>query len=235
VLDQPWIKEIEINPLLASADGLIGLDARIVLHDAATPEDQLPRPAIRPYPVQYIAKHKLRDDTAVTVRPIRPEDEPAMIRFHQTLSAESVQLRYFCAISLAQRTSHERLVRVCLSDYDRQLALVATHINSETHHEEIIGVGRLSKVRGTREAEFAIIVDDNWQHRGLGSVLMEAILLAARDEKVERVTAHILPQNLHMQRLCKRFSFSLNPVKGDNLIHAELRLRGLRAPQPFWW
>jgi acetyltransferase len=158
-----------------------------------------------------------------------------MVRFHQTLSAESVRLRYFCAMSLAHRTSHERLVRVCLSDYDRQLALVATHFDAVENREEIIGVGRLSKLRGTRDADFAIIVGDQWQHRGLGTLLMEAVLRAARDERIERVTAQILPQNLHMQRICKRYGFSLEPMKGDDAIFAELRLRGLHAPQPFWW
>src|SRR5262249_2842460 len=152
-LDQRWIKEVEINPLLASADGLIGLDARALLHDAATPPDQLPTPAIRPYPVQYVTNAALRDGKAVTIRPIRPQDEPLMVRFHHGLSEESVRSRYFSLVSLGQRISHERLVRVCLSDYDRQIALVADRYNFEQDLHEIIGVGRLSRIHGTSAAE----------------------------------------------------------------------------------
>ena len=82
VIEQPWISEIDINPLLASPDKLIALDARIVLHDPAK-KDQLPKPAIRPYPTQYVSNWTMKDGTAVTIRPILPEDEPLMAEFHR--------------------------------------------------------------------------------------------------------------------------------------------------------
>jgi acetyltransferase len=100
VLDHPWIKEVEVNPLLASPKELISLDARAVLHDPQTPPGDLPKPAIRPYPRQYVAESELRDGTKITVRPIRPEDEPQMIRFHHALSDDSVRFRYFYQMSL---------------------------------------------------------------------------------------------------------------------------------------
>src|SRR6185437_12363599 len=94
VIEQPWISEIDINPLLASPDKLIALDARIVLHDSAK-KNHLPKPAIRPYPTQYISNWNMKDGTTVTIRPILPEDEPLMAEFHRTLSDRTVYLRYF--------------------------------------------------------------------------------------------------------------------------------------------
>jgi acetyltransferase len=123
VVEQPWIKELDINPLLASSERLVALDARVVLHDPETREEDLPSTAIRPYPTQYVSHEELRDGTSVTIRPIRPEDEPLMVKFHETLSEESVYMRYFHMMNLDQRTTHERLTRICFIDYDREMAL----------------------------------------------------------------------------------------------------------------
>jgi len=140
VLEQPWIKEIDINPLLATPDHLLALDARIVAHDSSTTAERLPRAAIRPYPAQYVWDWKLKDGTPVTIRPIRPEDEPLMVQFHHTLSERSVYLRYFCSLSLSTRVEHERLVRICFGNYDRGLALVAECKNPVSGEPEIVGV-----------------------------------------------------------------------------------------------
>jgi acetyltransferase len=225
VLDQRWIKEVEINPLLASADELIGLDARVVLHDATTPEDRLPKPAIRPYPSQYVVAGTLRDRTPVTIRPIRPEDEPLMVQFHRGLSDDNVRLRYFCSMSFAQRTAHERLVRVCLSDYDRQLALVATHRDSETGAGEIMGVGRISRTHGSSDAEFALVVGDRWQGRGLGTRLLREIIRVAEAEGMESLWAEVLPQNTHMRRICASMGFSVSGAGNEEPVDVHLRLR----------
>ena len=124
VAEQRWIKEIDINPLLVSEKQLIALDARVILHGPDVGEDALPPLAIRPYPAQYVTPWKLRDGTAVTIRPIRPEDEPLMIEFHRTLSEESVHFRYFSMFQLESRIAHERLRRICFLDPDREIALV---------------------------------------------------------------------------------------------------------------
>ena len=127
VIEQPWISEIDINPLLASPEQFLALDARIVLHPPGTDPDSLPRPAVRPYPSQYVSSWVMKNGTSVLLRPIRPEDEPLMVNFHQTLSDRSVYLRYFYSLSLSSRVSHDRLVRICFVDYDREMAIVAEH------------------------------------------------------------------------------------------------------------
>ena len=106
------------------------------------------------------------------VRPIRPEDEPLMIRFHEQLSERSVFLRYFQDLNLSQRTAHERLTRICFIDYDRDMALVA--VRTSKGEPEIVGVGRLCKDHGTASAELAAVVRDDLQGQGLGTELVGA-------------------------------------------------------------
>ncbi len=125
VVDQPGIKEIDINPLLAAPGRLLALDARVIVHGAEVAEDRLPRPAIRPYPTQYVAPWTMANGTPITIRPIRPEDEPLMVHFHEMLSDNSVRLRYFQVLKLSHRVAHEQLTRTCSIDYDREMALVA--------------------------------------------------------------------------------------------------------------
>ena len=168
VVEQRWIKEIDINPLLASPERLVALDARVVLHGPEVTEDKLPKLAIRPYPTQYVAPFTMKDGTAATIRPIRPEDEPLMVKFHNMLSERSVMMRYTHQIALSERVAHERLVRICFNDYDRELALVADHEDPYTGEPEIMAVGRMTKVSGTDDAQFAILVADPFQRRGLG-------------------------------------------------------------------
>jgi acetyltransferase len=210
VVEQPWIAEIDINPLLVSAERIFALDARVVLHDLNTPEDKLPRPAIRPYPMQYVAEWKLMNKAPVTVRPIRPEDEPLMVRFHETLSEQSVYHRYFSALKLSQRIAHERLTRICFNDYDREIALVAEHTLLKTEERQILGVGRLSKLHGVDEAEFAVLVSDSWHGLGLGTELLNRLIEVGRAEKLDRIVGQILPENHAMQHICKKIGFSVN-------------------------
>jgi acetyltransferase len=182
VAEQRWIKEIDINPLLASPEQLIALDARVVLHDKKTTEGQLPKLAIRPYPTAYITPWKARDGTGVMIRPIRPEDEPLMVKFHATLSEQTVYFRYFHHIDLAQRTAHDRLRRICFNDFDREIVLVAEVKDSKSGERAIVAVGRLNKVHGTNGAEFAIVVSDAWHGRGLGTQLLKMLVQIGRNE-----------------------------------------------------
>lgn len=210
VVEQKWISEIDINPLLASPERLIALDARVVVHPLDMPEEKVPVPAIRPYPVQYISSWKLKGGSPVTVRPIRPEDEPLLVKFHETLSEESVYYRYFSQLKLDQRIAHERLTRICFNDYDREIALVAEIKDGKGAEPQIIGVGRLSKLRGSNEAEFAMIVSDRWQSMGLGTELLRRLVQIGKDEKLERISANMLPENHAMHHVSKKLGFKLH-------------------------
>jgi acetyltransferase len=225
VVEQPWIEELDINPLLASPERLIALDARVVLHDSQTAEEDLPQTAIRPYPIQYVSDEETPDGARVRVRPIRPEDEPLMVRFHATLSEESVYMRYFHMMKLDQRTAHERLTRICFIDYDREMALVAEHTDPETGEREIMGVARLSRNGAApAEAEFSVLVSDRFQRQGVGTLLVERLLEVGRAENLQRITAEILLDNRPMQRISKRLGFRLRRDTEDMVVKAELDL-----------
>ena len=225
VVEQPWVKELDINPLLASPERLTALDARIVLHDPDTSEEDLPRTAIRPYPTQYVSHEELRDGTPVTIRPIRPEDEPLMVKFHETLSEESVYMRYFHMMNLTQRTAHERLTRICYIDYDREMALVAEHTDPDTGEREIMGVSRLSRHGASPdEAEFSVLVSDRFHRRGVGTLLVGRILEVGRAEDLRRITAEILFDNRPMQDISKKLGFHLHRDTEDMVVKADLDL-----------
>jgi acetyltransferase len=235
VVEQRWIKEIDINPLLAapasspdegarSAGGITALDARIVLHEPGIGEDQLPKLAIRPYPMQYASEWTSKDGMAVTIRPIRPEDEPLMVKFHATLSEESVYTRYFHYIQYNQRVAHERLTRLCYIDYDREMALVVERADPETGEHALLAIGRLSKLHMTAEAEFAILVSDAYQRHGFGGELLRRLVEIGRDEKLKRITATILAGNVGMQRVSRKIGFKLK--RAGTEVNAELDLSG---------
>lgn len=221
VVEQRWIKEIDINPLLASPDRLVALDARIVLHDLTIPEEALPTSAIRPYPTRYVAPWALPNGEEVLIRPIRPEDEPMMVDFNATLSPDSIYLRYFHPISASQLTSHEQLARLCFIDYDREMNLVAEHRKADGMIE-IIGLGQLTKLHGSREAEFAIMVSDDYQRHGLGTELLQRLVNFGRDEKLERIVAEILPENEGMKQVSARLGFKLHMNRDEGVVEAAL-------------
>jgi acetyltransferase len=216
VAGQRWIKEVDINPLFASPGAIVALDARIILHDPDLPEAQLPVPAIRPYPAQYALSFALADGTAVSVRPIRPEDEPMMVEFHGTLSDQSVYYRYFSALSLRQRTNHARLARLCFVDYDREIALVAVLNDPKTLKPAIVGVGRLCREHGRPAAEFAVVGSDAWPRRGLGTRLLQRLVDVGRAERLTRISGIILAENGGMRRACERVGFRIRHGGGPD-------------------
>jgi acetyltransferase len=207
VLDHAAISEMEINPLLVADKGLVALDARVTLNPIGS--ETLTLPAIAPYPTRYVRHWTTKHGDEVTIRPIRPEDEPEMVGFHNRLSDSSVYHRYFSLLALDQRVSHERLAKMCFIDYDRQIALVVEEKNPKTGIPEISAVGRLVRGNRTQDAEYAIIVADEWQGRGIGTELLRRLLECARDMQVERVTADILPDNFIMQHISEKVGFEL--------------------------
>jgi acetyltransferase len=224
VLEQNWIREIDINPLLATSETLLALDARVVLYAPETSSSQIPKPAIRPYPSKYVGQIRLKGGTVLNIRPIRPEDEPEFIRFHATLSDESVYRRYFTVMKLETRVRHERLTRMCFIDYDRQMALVAERENLPDGQREIIGVGRLIKLSGKNEAEIAVLVSDAFQHCGIGSALVQRLIEFAKDEKLELLTASFLAENQPIANLFKGQGFTISDGVEPEIRQAELLL-----------
>jgi len=209
VAEQRWIKEIDINPLLVGTGRILSLDARVVLHDPTTKESELPKLAIRPCPAQYSSEWQTKDGTIVTIRPIRPEDEPLMVEFHRTLSESTVNQRYFALLQLEKRIAHERLTRICFNDYDCEIPLVA-ELKRPDGEREIIAVGRLNKTHGLDEARFAIVVSDTWQGKGLGTRLLELLVEVGRQEGLTRITGSMLPENTRMRRICELAGFQVS-------------------------
>jgi acetyltransferase len=224
VVEQPRLREVDINPVLASAEQLLALDARMVLFAGDVLDSRLPRPAIRPYPSQYITRWQMKDASEVTVRPIRPEDEPFMVAFHHTLSDASVYLRYFQVQKLDSRIAHENLIRRCCVDYDREIALVVDHTNAQTGAHEILAVGRLIKLLGREEAELGVLVTDRHQGSGLGRELVARLIQIARAEKIHTIVAHILTENAPMLALARHFHFTSVPGSDPTSHTATLTL-----------
>ncbi len=224
VVEQPRIKEVDINPLLVSSQGVLALDARIVLHGRDIADKNLPVSAIRPYPSQYVSRWKTNKGMEVLFRPIRPEDESMMVKFHETLSDQSIYLRYFHMENLSARVAHERLIRKCFIDYDREMALVAERVEPDAGEHEIVAVGRLSKARTARAAEVAVLVSDHCQRHGLGTELVRRLIEVARSEGLEEIVANILPENLGMRALADRFGFKIRESDDPGTVVAVLSL-----------
>jgi acetyltransferase len=178
----------------------------------------------RPYPLQYVSTWTMKDGNQVTLRPIRPEDEPLMVKFHETLSDRSVYLRYFCSLSLSRRVEHERLLRICFGGYDREMVLVAERTDPASGERRIIAVGRMNKLHAGNEAEVAVLVSDQYQKLGLGNELLRRVIQIARDEKLARVSAEMLPDNIAMQIITKRLGFRVRAGEDPTSVRAFLDL-----------
>ncbi|MBC7805499.1 MAG: bifunctional acetate--CoA ligase family protein/GNAT family N-acetyltransferase, partial [Akkermansiaceae bacterium] len=211
ITENPRIKEMDLNPLLVDHEKMIALDARVVLYDKS---ETVARPAIRPYPAQYAASLSLKDGMTIPVRPIRADDEPRLVAFHQTLSDHTVALRYFEPLALDTRTAHERLARIAGTDYDREITLIALDTA-----ERIVAVARLSKAHGVTvstdsEARFTLLVSDEYQYRGLGTALLKQLIQVAGAEGLARVVADILAENGAMRRVCEKLGFVVGEQHG---------------------
>jgi acetyltransferase len=180
----------------------------------------LRRPRIRPYPQHLEKPWRFEDSLEVLIRPIRPEDEAMLARFHATLSERSVYLRYFHMLPLDARVDHKRLSRICFIDYDREMVLVAER------DQEILAVGRLVRAENEKEAEFAVLISDQFQGHGLGTELLKRLIEIARADGLERVTADMLGENRQMIEICKLLGFHLE-YSGENVVKAELDLNAL--------
>lgn len=223
VAEQRWIKEIDINPLFASGDDLVALDARVILHDPKTTEAQLPTLSIRPYPTQYVSAWKMKDGKPMTIRPIRPEDEPEVVKFHEGLSERSVYLRYCSPLKLSERVAHTRLIRICFNDYDREIALVAKYMDAKGK-SQIAGIARLSRLHGSNDGEFTVVVTDAWQHKGVGTELTKHLVQIAKSEKLSSLVAYALRENKGIQQMCKALGFKIRDAANASECVIEMAL-----------
>ena len=220
IIENPRIKECDINPILASPDGIIALDARVLLFDKN--EKNLPAPAIRPYPMQYIKEERLKNGDPVLIRPIAPEDEPLLVEFHKELSENSIRQRYFEFISLDKRVAHERLMRICFTDFDRDIALVAEIKKGD--EPKIVGVIRLSRIPSSADSQLTLIIQDDFHGLGLGSKMLKCAIEAAKKENVHTLFAEILDENGGMIKICKNAGFNLSSQDDSRIITATMRL-----------
>jgi acyl-CoA synthetase (NDP forming)/RimJ/RimL family protein N-acetyltransferase len=217
VASQPRLGELRLDPLWVTPDVVSIGQATLAL----LPDGQTARLAIRPYPAQYTTTFRMKNGLAATLRPIRPEDEPMIVAFHQGLSERTVYFRYFQVLNLSQRTSHERLTRICFIDYDREIALVAVHEDS------ILAVGRLTRLHDSDDAEFAVLVADAWQGQGLGAELLRRLLDVARAEGIRVVAGQVLPENRSMLAIARKAGFRLRDLPGEGVVEVSVNVANL--------
>jgi acetyltransferase len=221
--DQPLIKEFEVEGLISPSD-VLAISSRCMLHAPSTKGEDLPRPAIRPYPVQYVSLWQMKNGQTVTMRPIRAEDEPLMVKFHERLSDHSVYMRYFQRVKLSTRTAHQRLSRVCFLDYDREFALLAEVLDPHTDDRRIVAVATLIKSPQKSEGEVAVLISDDCQRQGLGKELIRRLIGFAQDEGLRRVVASTMLENLGMSAVFEKLGFQLSTDFEEELVNATLSL-----------
>jgi acetyltransferase len=222
VADLPEIEKIIINPLIVSSHEIYAVGVQIAVSAASVPP--FLHLVISPYPNQYETYWTMKDGTTVFIRPIKPEDEPMLREFIHSLSRKSLYFRFFGFLRLLP---HRMLARLTQLDYDRDMALIAL-LESEGK-EKIIGVGRLMHLADGLTREFAIVVGDAWQGKGLGSRLMELCIAVAREQGVRTIWAKTLAENETMLSLARKFGFTIKSVAGTD--ECEMLLN-LEPPSP---
>jgi acetyltransferase len=220
IVDFPEIAEIDVNPLAICGGKAYALDARIVIDKNAL---EYPSPyshlVITPYPTRYVTPWKLTNGKEVMLRPIRPEDEPLEHEMLTTLSEDTLRGRFFQVI---KNITHEMLIRYCNIDYDREMAIVGEIREGEKRR--IIGIGRLIIEPDFRKGEFAVVVHDDYQGKGLGYKLVDMVIGIAQEKGLEKIYGIVLTDNRAMLRICDELGFKTRALS-DGTTWVELALR----------
>jgi acetyltransferase len=205
--DHPEIREIEINPLLADPAGVVAVGAR--LRVAPADEPAAARLAIAPYPQELESTERLRDGTALRLRPVRPDDEPLLVDLAAHMTPEDLRMRFFTPI---RGLSHAVAARLSQLDYDRELALLAERDGVA------LGVVRYAADPDRERAEYAIAVRSDWKGRGLGYVLMTRLIAVARQRGIGEIVGEVLRENEPMLQMCREFGFATAPEPSDAAV-----------------
>ena len=213
VCELPEVQELDINPLMADETGVVAADARIVIAPPGSSLDRYAHMAIHPYPQHLVCDLQLADGTNITIRPIRPEDAEIERDFVRKLSHES---KYFRFMQALHELTPKMLVRFTQIDYDEEMAFIAvTRIAGE---ERELGVARYSINPDRESCEFALVVADEWHHKGLGSQLMKSLMAAARAKGLRRMEGEVLASNHRMLELAEHLGFNARPSEEDGEI-----------------
>lgn len=211
IADFPEIAEMDINPLAISDGKVFALDARIILDPGyADGSPSHPHLIISPYPTKYVINWALPDGTGVLFRPIRPEDEPLEHEMLTSLSEKTLKERFFQVI---KQITHEMHVRLCNIDYEREMAIVAEIREGE--RRRIVGIGRLIIEPDLKKAEFAVVVHDAFQGKGLGYKLVDMVIGIGHEKGVEEIYGFVLSDNLKMLNMCSKLGCTIEPMEDD--------------------
>jgi acetyltransferase len=209
----PWIREMDINPLIMDETGIVAVDARIRVDFPQTSTDPYHHLAIHPYPAHLVSKLQLADGTDIVIRPIRPEDAEIEQQFVRGLSSEA---KYFRFMNALHELSQDMLVRFTQIDYHDEMALIA--VRPQDTDEEEIGVARYVTNPDRRSCEFALVVSDKWQRKGIAHHLLRNLIENARGRGLDKMLGEVLRNNSKMLELVKSFGFEIKNHPGDNSI-----------------
>ncbi|MBN2232707.1 MAG: bifunctional acetate--CoA ligase family protein/GNAT family N-acetyltransferase [Deltaproteobacteria bacterium] len=219
VVDFPQVRELRLDPLIVAGDRFAAVDAKVRLREIAVSSPR--HLCTTPYPNQYEFHERLRDGREVFIRPIKPEDAEA---HYEMIRSFSQQTRYYRFFSFEKGITDDQMVRFTQIDYDREIAIVAK-VTDDDGREITIGVNRLVYYPHNDEYEFAIVIRDDWQKTGVGSLLMEKLIRIARDREIHSIYGYVLADNIKMMKFVRKFGFRVASFEED-MMHIRLDIAG---------